>query len=96
MSHQIKFDAKSSIRWGSKVKGGRVVDDFISFVDFVPTFLEIVGIEPACDMTGRSFLPVLLSQKSGIVDASRDHVTTAYTKEPLAIPVRMVHTYEGD
>jgi N-sulfoglucosamine sulfohydrolase len=89
-----------AIRWPGKIKGGRVVDDFISFTDFAPTFLEIAGIEPACDMTGRSFLQVLLSQESGTVDTSRDHVVTglerhnplAFKKKEESAPCRAIRT----
>jgi len=74
-----------AIRWGAKVKAGRVIDDFISFTDFAPTFLEAAGIEPTCEMTGRSFLPVLLASRSGQVDSSRDHVIIGRERhQPLA------------
>ena len=62
------------IRWGNKVKGGRHVKDFVSFVDLAPTFLEAAGVKVPDEMTGRSLLPVLLSDKEGRVDAKRNHV----------------------
>ncbi len=62
------------IRWGSKVKPGRRVTDFVSFTDLAPTFLETAGVKiPRC-FSGRSLVPVLLSGRSGRVDSSRDHV----------------------
>lgn len=63
-----------AIRRGEKVKAGCVVDDFVSFVDFAPTFLEAAGISVPQNMTGMSLMPILLSEKSGQVDAKRDHV----------------------
>ena len=33
-----------AVRWGEKVKPGRVLDDFVSFTDFAPTFLEAAGL----------------------------------------------------
>jgi uncharacterized sulfatase len=61
-----------AVRWPAKVKGGRVVEDFISFTDFAATFLEAAGCEvPAC-MTGRSFLGLLTGGRSGRVDPKRD------------------------
>ena len=65
-----------AIRFGAKVKGGRVVEDFVSLTDLAPTFLEAAGLTPPREMTGRSLMPVLLSGKSGQVDPSRDHILT--------------------
>ena len=58
------------------VKGGRVVDDFVNLMDLAPTFLEAGAVKPPGVMTGRSFLNVLRSDKSGLVDASRTWVVT--------------------
>jgi len=63
-----------AVYWAGKIKPGRVVDDFISFTDFAPTFLEAAGLEIPSDMTGRSFVDVLKSDKSGLVDPKRDYV----------------------
>jgi arylsulfatase A-like enzyme len=65
-----------AVRWGAKVKGGRTVDDFTSLADLAPTFLDAAGLPVPKSMTARSLLPVLLSEKSGQVDAGRDHVLT--------------------
>lgn len=65
-----------AVRWGARVKGGRVVDDFVSLADLAPTFLEAAGLKPPSEMTARSFLGILLSGMSGQVDAARDHVLT--------------------
>ena len=61
---------------GPGVKGGRVVDDFVNLTDLCPTFLEAGGVKPTADMTGRSLLPVLHSDKSGLVDQERTWVIT--------------------
>ncbi len=65
-----------AVRWGARVKGGRAVDDFVSFADLAPTFLEAAGLTPSPAMTAQSFLKVLLSDKSGQVDPARDHLLT--------------------
>jgi len=65
-----------AVRWPGRVRPGRVVDDFVSHTDFAPTFLEAAGLAPLPGMTGRSFLDVLDSPRSGQVDAARDHVFT--------------------
>ncbi len=63
-----------AIRWPAKVKGGRTVNDFVSFTDLAPTFLEVAGLKPTAAMTGRSLLGLLTGGKSGRVDPARDHV----------------------
>jgi N-sulfoglucosamine sulfohydrolase len=65
-----------AIQWPDRIKKGRVVDDFVSFADFAPTFLEAAGIKPLDVMTGRSLMNIFESNKSGTVDAGRDHVLT--------------------
>ena len=65
-----------AVRWGARAKAGRAVDDFVSLADLAPTFLEAAGLKPPPAMTARSFLAVLLSEKSGLVDPSRDHLLT--------------------
>jgi uncharacterized sulfatase len=65
-----------AVRWPARVKVGRVVDDFISLADLAPTFLEAAGLKPTVQMTAKSFLNVLTSDKSGRVDSKRNHVLT--------------------
>jgi len=74
-----------AVRWPARVAGGRVVDDFISFTDLAPTFLEAATEEPTAEMTGRSFLGVLTSGKSGRVDPRRDKV---FTERERHVPCR--------
>jgi N-sulfoglucosamine sulfohydrolase len=61
-----------ALRWGARVKPGRVVDDFVSFTDFAPTFLEAAGAPPLAGATGRSLMPMLLSPASGRTRLGRD------------------------
>jgi len=72
-----------AVRWPANVTGGRVVKDFISLTDLAPTFLELAGLKPIDEMTGRSFLDILLSNKSGLVDPARDHVLTGKERHTL-------------
>lgn len=65
-----------AVRWGARVKPGRVVDDFVSLADIAPTFLTAAGLTPPAAMTARSFLDVLLADGSGQIDPTRDHVLT--------------------
>lgn len=63
-----------AIRWGNKIQAGRKIDDCVSFIDFAPTFLDAAGLKAPDGMHGRSLLNILLSDQSGQIDASRDHV----------------------
>ncbi|OHB49536.1 MAG: hypothetical protein A2Y10_03810 [Planctomycetes bacterium GWF2_41_51] len=75
-----------AVCWGKSVKGGRVVDDFISHTDFAPTFLAAAGLEVPAEMTGRSFLDILLSKKQGRVDSQRDFACSAIERHSICRP----------
>jgi len=77
-----------AVRWPARVKGGRVVDDFISLADLAPTFLRAAGLDPLPEMTGRSFLDVLLSEASGRVDPARDRATFGRERHGKSWPCR--------
>jgi len=87
-----------AVRWGGKIMGGRVIEDFITFADLAPTFLEIAGLQPTEAMTGRSFLDILTSNKSGQVDTSRNKVFTGKERHAwvrrggVGYPMRAVRT----
>lgn len=65
-----------AVRWSKRVPAGRTVTDFVSLTDLAPTFLEAAGLKPPADMTGRSLLPLLTSDRGGRVEPRRDHVLT--------------------
>jgi arylsulfatase A-like enzyme len=57
-------------------KAGRIVDDLVRLPDLCPTFLEVGGVKPPENLYGGSLLPLLKSDKSGLVDSTRDWVVT--------------------
>ena len=69
---------------GPGIPPGRVVDDFVNLMDLAPTFLEAGGLKPPDVMTGRSFMNVLRSDKSGQVDPSRTWVVTGRERHVAA------------
>jgi len=90
-----------AVCWPKFVKGGRVVEDFISLSDLAPTFLEAAGLEPTADMTARSFMNILRSNKSGRVDRKRDHVLTGKERHVVCqetgtggYPMRAIRTHD--
>ncbi len=57
-----------AIMWGKGIKRkGRTANDYVSFIDFAPTFLEVAGINPQqCGMmpvTGKSLVPLFRDLK---------------------------------
>ncbi len=88
-----------AIRWLAKVKGGRVVDDFVNLADMAPTFLQVAGLSVPKEMTGRSLMPVLLSRKQGRIDPERDKVFVGrerhgWNRDPnVGYPMRAVRTH---
>ena len=51
-----------AVRWGSRITGdlrGRKIDALVSLSDLCPTFLEVAGLKPTPEMTGRSLLGLL-------------------------------------
>jgi uncharacterized sulfatase len=89
------------VQWPEKAPGGRIVEDFINLMDLAPTFLAAAG-EPIPDcMTGKSFLPQILSDQSGWIDTSRDHVITGRERHvakartgSLPYPQRAIRTQD--
>ena len=59
---------------GPGVKGGRVVDDFVTLPDLAATFLESGRVKVPEVMTSKSIWPTLASGGKGLVDKSRTHV----------------------
>ena len=88
-----------AIQWGSNIKAGRVVEDFVSLTDMAPTFLEAAGVQKLDVMTGKSLMKVLTSGDSGWIDESRDHVfmgkerhTPCQPKDFRGTPMRGIRT----
>ncbi len=91
-----------AVRWGDKIKGGRRVTDFVSLADLAPTFLDLAGVDVPDQMTGRSLRKILLSNESGRVDSTRNHVLTGRERHTVAqkppstggYPARSIRTDE--
>jgi N-sulfoglucosamine sulfohydrolase len=80
-----------AIMWKDKIKNpGRTVDDFVNFIDFAPTFLEVAGITPKSSgmqpIQGRSLTDIFYSEKDGIVNKKRDHVLIGKERHDIGRP----------
>ncbi len=56
------------------IKPGRVIDDLVRLPDLAPTFMEVGGVVPPGGLYGRSLLPLLKSEKGGVVESDRNWV----------------------
>lgn len=94
------FHIPFALRWGAKVKPGRVVEDFINMRDVAPTFMELAGLKPHPQMTGKSFVDILMTQKSGVIDPTRDVMLVGKERHDTGrphdwgYPVRAIRTTE--
>ncbi len=85
--------------WGNEVKGGRSIDDLVSFIDLAPTFLEAAGMKPWKEITGKSFLGLLKGQGSGITDEYRRWILSGRERhtharpDNLGYPSRAIRTH---
>ncbi len=98
--YDIAVRAPLMIRWPAGIaKPGRVVEDFVGQIDFAPTWLEAAGLTAPATMDGRSLLPLLTSDKSGIIDSTRDHVVVGRERHEadtrpdlMPYPMRAIRT----
>lgn len=80
-----------AVRWPSGIRApGRVVDDFVSFIDLAPTILDLVGIPESesgmVPITGRSWRGIFESEKEGRVEPWRDHVLVGKERTDVGRP----------
>ncbi len=80
-----------AIRWPEGIgTPGRVVEDYVSFIDIAPTILDLAGIPQEASgmaaITGRSWRPILTSSQAGRVEAWRDHVLVGKERTDIGRP----------
>lgn len=100
--YEYGFHMPLAIRWGNQVKGGRVVDDLVGFVDLTATILEAAGVgHPGVyPLSGRSIMNILKSSREGIVDRAREFVLAGRERHSssrfhsLAYPMRAIRTHD--
>ena len=81
-----------AIRWPKGIKNpGRKVSDYVSFVDFAPTFLEAAGISwpkagALAPTSGRSLSDIFQSGIDGRSNPTRDHALIGRERNDLGRP----------
>jgi arylsulfatase A-like enzyme len=95
--HEDAFHLPLAMRWGKGIQPGRVVEDFINVRDLAPTYLELAGLKPHAQMTGKSLVNILRSAKSGWIE-NRDVMLAGKERHDigrpndLGYPVRAIRT----
>lgn len=96
--HEDGFHLPLAMRWGRGIQPGRVVEDFINVRDFAPTFMELAGLKPHAQMTGKSLVNILRSPKSGWIEPDRDVMLVGKERHDIGrpndwgYPVRAIRT----
>jgi hypothetical protein len=80
-----------AIMWKAGIKKpGRVIDDYVSFIDIAPTLLDVAGLAWARSgmkpSPGRSLREILQSEKAGQVIKERDHVLIGKERHDVGRP----------
>ncbi len=80
-----------AIMWRKGIENpGRSIEDFVSFIDFVPTFLEVAGIVADSSamqpITGKSLTNIFYSEKEGQVEAERKAVLLGKERHDVGRP----------
>jgi arylsulfatase A-like enzyme len=80
-----------AIMWKQAIRApGRAVDDYVSFIDLAPTFVEAAGLTWAqtgmAPSPGRSLFDILKSDKAGRVNPARDHVLIGKERHDVGRP----------
>lgn len=96
--YEADFHLPLAVRWGNACTGGRVIEDFVSFTDYAPTFLEAAGVDIPNDISGKSFLDLLTADQEGWIDSTRDHTLMGKERHDVGrendtgYPVRVIRT----
>lgn len=80
-----------AIMWKNGIKqSGRVINDFVSFIDFAPTFIELAGIEQAASqmqpIEGKSLTDILYSENGKNISTDRDYVLIGKERHDVGRP----------
>lgn len=80
-----------AIRWPAGIRQpGRVIEDFVSFVDVAPTVLALAGLTARAGgmmpLSGRSWRPLLESRRAGQLTRGRDHALVGKERTDVGRP----------
>ncbi|MFD2201259.1 sulfatase [Shivajiella indica] len=83
-----------AIRWPNKIKAGTVIQSFVNFVDFSPSFLEAAGLQGK-EMSGKSLWPILEGKSEGDHEVFLERERHANVRKgDLSYPSRAIRTHD--
>ncbi|MBN3521642.1 sulfatase [Algoriphagus lutimaris] len=82
------------IRWPEKIAAGIVIDDFVNFIDFAPSFVEAAGQQQET-MTGQSLWPLFAGEKQDRDQVYLERERHANVRKgDLSYPMRAVRDHQ--
>jgi N-sulfoglucosamine sulfohydrolase len=80
-----------AIMWTKGVaQPGRTIDDYVSFIDLAPTFIQVAGLDwdatKLAESPGKSLTDIFASERSGRVNPNRDHVLIGMERHDIGRP----------
>lgn len=80
-----------AIMWPAGIQSpGRTIDDYVSFIDFAATFIDVAGLEWSQTglqpTPGQSLTHLFRTRESGLVAAPRDHVLIGKERHDVGRP----------
>ena len=90
-SYEYSNHMPLAIMWGKGIKNpGRILYDYVSFIDLAPTLLEVAGVAHGESgmqpIEGHSLVRIFNSRKNGLTDKSRDHVLIGKERHDVGRP----------
>jgi uncharacterized sulfatase len=78
------------VSWPGKIKAGATTEALVSWVDLLPTLVELAGGEPPAEIDGQSFAGVVLGER----DNHREAIYTTHSGDGRynVYPIRSVRT----
>ncbi len=89
--YEISNHMPLATMWKGGIRApGRVVTDFVSFIDLAPTFIEIAGLpwerSGLAPAAGHSLSDIFRSERTGRVNPARDHVLLGQERHDVGRP----------
>lgn len=89
--YDISNHVPLAIMWKDGIKNpGRSVNDFVSLIDFAPTFLALAGLNAReagmKPVSGKSLTDIFYSSKAGTVNPNRNHVLIGKERHDVGRP----------
>ncbi len=90
-AYELSNHVPLAAMWPAGLAGrGRVADDYVSLIDFAPTFIELAGLTwratGMAESPGRSLTDLFRTDRSGQINPARDHVLIGKERHDIGRP----------